>query len=65
MNTSLTVKEMIESLTIKNDLSMEKIAGEIGVSSLSVSRWKKGETTPKSRIIVKALENYFHSICTN
>ena len=65
MNTSLTVKEMIESLTIKNDLSMEKIAGEIGVSSLSVSRWKKGETTPKSRIIVKALENYFHSVCNN
>ena len=62
---AITVKEMIENLTIKNDISMEKIAGEIGVSSLSVSRWKKGETTPKSRIIVKALENYFHSVCTN
>jgi len=62
---AITVKEMIENLTIKNDISMEKIAGEIGVSSLSVSRWKKGETTPKSRIIVKALENYFNSVCAN
>ena len=65
MNSPITVKEMIESLTIKNDISMEKIAGEIGVSSLSVSRWKKGETKPKSRIIVKALENYFNSVCAN
>ena len=52
----MDVEKVIKELMKKYGLSKEDIASRLMVSSLSVHRWYKGLTKPKSRYILKTLE---------
>lgn len=58
INNKKPVKDVINEIMTTKGLSLEKIAGEIGVSSMTVYRWKRGLAAPKSEAILKALSNY-------
>lgn len=58
MKLSEEQKELIEGLRkVNRDLSYEKIAKELGVSSQSVYRWLKGVSLP-SGLAFKAIADY-------
>ncbi len=59
------INEVINQLIEERDVSLEQIAGEIGVSSMTVYRWRRGQANPKSRIVLKALTNYINRIAIN
>ncbi len=52
----MNIKKEINNLIKKYDLSREDIASKIGVSAMSIYRWEKGLVQPKSRIIIRAIE---------
>ena len=55
------INEVIDQLIKERDVSLEQIAGEIGVSSMTVYRWRRGQANPKSRIVLKALTEYINN----
>lgn len=55
------INEVIDQLIKERDVSLEQIAGEIGVSSMTVYRWRRGQENPKSRIVLKALTEYINN----
>ena len=58
MITTKPINEVIDQLIKERDVSLEQIAGELGVSSMTVYRWRRGQANPKSRIVLKALTAY-------
>lgn len=61
MKQSPEVKGLIEQLRkINKNISYEKIAKELEVSSQSVYRWLKGVSNP-SQLAVKAIAEYVES----
>ena len=54
------INEVIDQIIKERDVSLEQIAGEIGVSSMTVYRWRRGQAIPKSRIVLKALTEYIN-----
>lgn len=54
------INEVIAQIIKERDVSLEQIAGEIGVSSMTVYRWRRGQAIPKSRIVLKALTEYIN-----
>ncbi len=54
------INEVIDKIIKERDVSLEQIAGELGVSSMTVYRWRRGQATPKSRIVLRALTNYIN-----
>ena len=55
------INEVIDQVIKERDVSLEQIAGEIGVSSMTVYRWRRGQSIPKSRIVLKALNDYINT----
>jgi len=55
------INEVIDQVIKERDVSLEQIAGELGVSSMTVYRWKRGQAAPKSRIVLKALTEYINN----
>ena len=55
------LNEVIDGIIKERDVSLEQIAGEIGVSSMTVYRWRRGQAIPKSRIVLKALTEYINN----
>lgn len=53
----MDVTKEINKLMGRYNLSREDIASKLGVSAMTVWRWQKGKALPKSRIILKAIEN--------
>ena len=56
------INEVIDEIIKERDVSLEQIAGEIGVSSMTVYRWRRGQAKPKSRIVLKALSDYINRV---
>ncbi len=54
------INEVIDQIRKERDVSLEQIAGELGVSSMTVYRWQRGQAKPKSRIVLKALTEYIN-----
>lgn len=52
------VNEVIENIIKDRDVSLEQIAADLGVSAMTIYRWKKGQAVPKSRIVLNALNKY-------
>lgn len=60
------VNEVIEQIINDNNVSLEEIAAAIGVTSMTVYRWKRGQAIPKSRIVLNALSQYINkTLSTN
>ena len=54
------INEVIEQIIKERNISLEKIAADIGVTSMTIYRWKRGQTIPKSQIILNALSKYIN-----
>lgn len=54
------INEVIDQIIKERDVSLEQIAGELGVSSMTVYRWQRGQAKPKSRLVLKALTEYIN-----
>ncbi len=59
------INEVIDQIIKQRDVSLEQIAGEIGVSSMTVYRWQRGQAKPKSRIVLRALTEYINRSSKN
>jgi transcriptional regulator with XRE-family HTH domain len=59
------INEAINQIIKERDVSLEQIAGEIGVSSMTVYRWQRGQAKPKSRIVLRALTEYINRSSKN
>lgn len=49
------VKRDVQDLISRYDLSREDLASRLGVSAMTVYRWEKGKTLPKSRFMLRAI----------
>ena len=54
----INVKDEINDILKNPEQSYEHIAAGVGVSSMTVRRWHKGSGAPKSRVVIKSIENY-------
>ncbi len=60
------INEIIEQIIRERNISLERIAADIGVTSMTIYRWKRGQAMPKSRIVLNALSEYTNkSLATN
>ena len=51
---------MLESIIKDKQISPDLIAAEIGVSPMTVYRWKNGQVFPKSKIVLTAITKYIN-----
>ncbi len=56
------INEIIDQVMGERNVSLEQIAGELGVSFMTVYRWKRGQSSPKSKVVLKALSNYINRV---
>jgi len=51
------VKRDVQDLISRYNLSREDLASRLGVSAMSVYRWQNGKALPKSRVVLRAIED--------
>lgn len=61
MVTSNLFLDINEIMKLHN-LSPEDVASGVGVSAMTVHRWKTFKAKPRSRVIIKSLENYLKTL---
>jgi transposase-like protein len=49
---------ILMELSDTRGIPLKVIAGEIGVTPMTLYRWRTGQTAPKSKLFLQALENY-------
>ena len=52
----MNIQKEIHDLMRKHNLSLEDVASRLGVSARSIYRWERGETFPKSRLMLREFE---------
>ncbi len=52
----VNMQKEIRGLMKKYNLSLEDVASKLGVSGRSIYRWERGESLPKSRLMVREFE---------
>lgn len=52
----INIQREVQDLIRKYNLSKEDIASKLGVTMMTVYRWEKGKTSPKSKFIIRELE---------
>ena len=52
------IKTEIQELIQQYDLTIEQIAVRLGVSAMTIYRWKKGMSEPKSRFVWDTLKKF-------
>ena len=57
----ISVSKMVETIIEADKVPLKQIAEEIGVTTMTLYRWKKGLTIPKSQAMIKALTSYAHN----
>ena len=60
-----TVQEDINGIVDKFGYSHEKIASDLEVSFMTVYRWSRGKSTPKSKLVKRAISIYKNSLNNN
>jgi len=53
----MDIAKEINKIIKENKFSREDIASRLGVASTTIYRWQKGRIRPKSRLVLKAIEN--------
>lgn len=53
-----SVSQMVETIIENDKVPLKQIANEIGVTTMTLYRWKKGLSTPKSQALINALTTY-------
>ena len=57
-----TLHEVLGNVIGKLGISKETIAKEVGVSPMTVYRWKTKQSFPKSKAVVGSLLNYLQRV---
>lgn len=52
----VNMQKEIRGLMRKYNLSREDVASKLGVSGRSIYRWERGESLPKSKLMVREFE---------
>lgn len=52
------VSAMVATIIETTRQPLKEIAEDIGVTTMTLYRWKKGLSVPKSQAMIKALESY-------
>lgn len=50
------IREELQTLRSKHNLSREDIASRLGVCVMTVYRWERGESFPQSRFMIREFE---------
>ncbi len=50
------MQKEIRGLMKKHNLSREDVASKLGISGRTVYRWERGESIPKSRLMIREFE---------
>jgi len=51
------VKRDVQDLISRYNLSREDLASRLGVSAMTIYRWQNGKVLPKSRLVLRAIED--------
>jgi phage portal protein BeeE len=54
----LSISKMVETIIETDRVPLKQIAEEIGVTTMTLYRWKKGLSVPKSQAMINALTSY-------
>ena len=57
-NKGRNIQQEVQDLRSKYNLSREDIASRLGVSMMTVFRWERGETFPRSRFTIRAFDKF-------
>jgi len=52
----VNIQKEIRALMKRHNLSREDIASKLGVSGRSIYRWERGESLPKSKLMIREFE---------
>lgn len=52
----VNMQKEIRGLMKKHNLSREDVASKLGISGRTVYRWERGESLPKSRLMIREFE---------
>lgn len=52
----LNIQKEVHDLRRKYNLSREDVASKLGISGRTIYRWERGESLPKSRLMVREFE---------
>lgn len=52
----VNMQKEIQGLMKKYNFSREDVASKLGVSGRTIDRWERGESLPKSRLMVREFE---------
>lgn len=58
ITSDISVSKMVETIIENDRVPLKQIASEIGVTTMTLYRWKKGLASPKSQAMINALTNY-------
>jgi hypothetical protein len=58
ITSELSVSKMVETIIENDRVPLKQIASEIGVTTMTLYRWKKGLSIPKSQATINALTTY-------
>ncbi|MDP2788806.1 MAG: helix-turn-helix transcriptional regulator [bacterium] len=52
----LNIQKEVQDIRRKYNLSREDVASKLGISGRTIYRWERGESFPKSRLMVREFE---------
>jgi len=52
----MNIKQELQALMRRHDLSREDVASKLGVSAMTIYRWESGKNLPKSRLVLRGFE---------
>ena len=56
------ITNVLEEITKDGTITPEIIAYNVGVSPMTVYRWRNGQAKPKSKVVKQSFENYLKTL---
>ena len=56
------VPSVLEEITKDGTITPEIIAYNVGVSPMTIYRWRNGQAKPKSKVVQQSFENYLKTL---
>ena len=53
---------ILEEITKDGTITPEIIANNVGVSAMTVYRWRNGQSKPKSKVVKQSFENFLKTL---
>ncbi len=56
------IPSVLEEITKDGTITPEIIAYNVGVSPMTIYRWRNGQAKPKSKVVQQSFENYLKTL---